>query len=220
MLWHNQTSETTGRYITGRTGSCTHAEGQSGRNRPVALASKSLTPAETRYTNTECEMLAAIFGSMRFLHYLCGREFKYQSYHKPLEGIDLKHFINAPPRFQRLLLKIKPYNFVIKYIPSTDISMADALSRVSPNEETEIKGLDITILELTPQLSRIQVESIQKATQQDKTLQLLIQQISEGWPESCKKLPKIQRPFWKWRDDYPFNTHTPPGKVGSSYLSH
>ena len=73
--------------------------------------------------------------------------------------------------------------------------MADALSRVRPNEKTEIKGLDVTICELTPQLSRIQVESIQRATQQDKTLQLPIQQMLEGWPESCRKLPKILRPF-------------------------
>ena len=29
-----------------------------GRNRPVTFASKSLTPAETRYANIECDMLA------------------------------------------------------------------------------------------------------------------------------------------------------------------
>ena len=79
--------------------------------------------------------------------------------------------------------------------------MADALSTVSPNEKTEIKGLDANIHELMSQLSRIQVESIQKATQQDKTLQLLIQQMLEGWPESCRKLPEILRPIWQWRDD-------------------
>ena len=48
--------------------------------------------------------------------------------------------------------------------------MVDAFSRVSLNEKTEIKALDVTIHEPTPQLSRIQVDSIQKATQQDKTL--------------------------------------------------
>ena len=78
--------------------------------------------------------------------------------------------------------------------------MADALSRVSPNKKTEIKGLDVTIPELTLQISRIQVESIQKATQQEKTLQLLIQQMLEGWPESCRELPEILRLFWQWRD--------------------
>ena len=37
--------------------------------------------------------------------------------------------------------------------------MVDALIRVSPNEKTEIKGIDVTIHELTPEVSRIQVES-------------------------------------------------------------
>ena len=73
--------------------------------------------------------------------------------------------------------------FQVKDIPI----LTDALSRDSPKEKTEIKGLDVTIHELTTQLLRIQVESIQKATQQDKTLQLLIQQVLEGWPESCMK---------------------------------
>ena len=73
--------------------------------------------------------------------------------------------------------------------------MAYALNKVSPIEKTENKGLDVTTNELIPQLSRIQVESIQKATQQEQTLQLLIQQMLEGWPESCRKLPDILRSF-------------------------
>ena len=79
--------------------------------------------------------------------------------------------------------------------------MADALGRVRPNEKAEIKGLDVTIHELIPQLLRIQAESIQKGTQQDMKLQLLIQQMLEGLPESCRKLPEILGPFWDWRND-------------------
>ena len=57
-----------------------------GRSRWVAFASKSLTPAETRYANIECEMLALVFGCIRFHHYLYGREFICQSDHRPHEG--------------------------------------------------------------------------------------------------------------------------------------
>ena len=138
---------------------------------------------------------------MRFHHYLYGREFICQSDHKPLDNIHLKHLSDAQPRLQRLLLQVQSYNFVITYVPGKDILMADTINRVIPNEKTETKGLHITTHELTPQLSRIQVESIQKATQQDKTVQLLIQQVLEGWPESCRKLPEILRPFGQWRDD-------------------
>ena len=146
-------------------------------------------------------MLAVVFGCMGFHHYLYGRELICQGDHKPLEDIHLKQLSDAPPRLQRLLLKIQPYNFVIKYVPGKDIQMAGALSSASPKKKTEIKGLDVTILEHTPQLSRIYTESIQKVIQEDKTLQLLIQQMLEHWPESCRKLPEILRPFWQWRDD-------------------
>ena len=51
-------------------------------------------------------------------------------------------------------------------------------------------------------MTREHVQQIQKVTQRDKTLLLLIQQISEGWPEHCRKLPIILRPFWQQRDDF------------------
>ena len=81
-----------------------------GRHRPDVFASKSLTPAETRYASIECEMLAVVFGCMRFHCYLYGREFICQSDQKPLEDIHLKHVSDAPTRLQRILLKIQPYN--------------------------------------------------------------------------------------------------------------
>ena len=69
-----------------------------GRCKPVAFASKSLTPAETRYANIEHEMLAVVFGCMKFHHYLYSRKFICESDHKPLEDIHLKHLSNVPPR--------------------------------------------------------------------------------------------------------------------------
>ena len=68
-------------------------------------------------------------------------------------------------------------------------------SRVSLQEKGEIKGLDITIHEHTPPLTRVHVEQIQKAIQGDKTLQLLIQEMLECWPEHHKNLPIILKPF-------------------------
>ena len=69
-------------------------------------ASKSLTTAETRYANIEREMLAVSCISITFHHYLYGRKFVCQSDHKPLEDIHLKYLSDAPPKLQRLLLKL------------------------------------------------------------------------------------------------------------------
>ena len=165
----------------------------------VAFASKSVPSAETRYANIECEMLAVVFGCIQFHHYLY--EFVYESDHKPLEDIHLKHLSDAASKLQRLLLKIQPYDFSIKYIPGHKIPMGDALSRVSPHEKAEIKGLDITIHELTPTMPRVQVETIKKATQEDTALHFLMQQMIKVWPkEECRKLPNVLKPYWQFRE--------------------
>ena len=80
----------------------------------IAYASKSLTSAETRYANIEHDILAEMFGCRKFHHYLYGRSFVCKSDHQPLENLYLKHLSDAPPRLQRLLLKLWPYDITIK----------------------------------------------------------------------------------------------------------
>ena len=129
-------------------------------------------------------MLAIVFGCLKSHHYLYGRKFICNSDHQPLEKIHLKHMSDAPPRLQRLLLEIKPYDITIKYIPGPKVPVADALSRVNPRGNTPIKGLEVTINEITPQtMMHIKVQEIQQDTKKDQALQLLIQQLMEGWPE-------------------------------------
>ena len=145
-------------------------EDSQGRTRPVAYASKALTPCETRYANIEREMLAVALGCIKFHHYLYGRKFVCQTDHKPLEDIHLKHLSDAPPRLQRLLLKLQPYDITIKYVPGQKVPVADALSRVSPSGRTEIKGLDVTIHDLTTTLSHVQVEAYTEGNQRGSGL--------------------------------------------------
>ena len=176
-------------------------EDSQGRTRPVAYASKALTPCETRYANIEREMLAVAWGCIKFHHYLYGRKFVCQTDHKPLEDIHLKHLSDAPPRLQRLLLKLQPYDITIKYVPGQKVPVTDALSRVSPSGKTEIKGLDVTIHDLTTTLNYVQVEAIQKATREDQVLQMLMQQMMQGWPDHIKLLPVGLKPFWQLKED-------------------
>ena len=144
----------------------------------IDYASKSLTPAETRYANIEHEMLAVMFGCLKFHHYLYGRSFVCNSDHQPLENIHLKHLSDAPPRLQRLLLKLQPYVITIKYLPGHKVAVADALSMSEPQWKTVIRGLDVTIHEMTNQpYVHNWIAQIQRATREDQVLQLLMQQI-------------------------------------------
>lgn len=108
------------------------AKGYSDDLRPVAFASKALTSGEQKLYNIEREMLAVRFGVRRFHTYLYNRPFIVLSDHRPLSMISKKPLHNAPPRLQSLLLDIQGYDYQIKYIPGTEVGIADALSRL-PN---------------------------------------------------------------------------------------
>ena len=118
-----------------------------------------------------------------------------------LEKIHLKNLSEAPPRLQRLLLKIQPYNFEMKYILGKEVALADALSRVNLQDKMELERLDFTIHELTPCMTLIQVSRICEEQKQDATLQLLILQLIQGWPNHRKEVDPALNKYWALRDD-------------------
>ena len=74
-------------------------------NKPVTVASKTLTNTEQNYSNIKREMLAIEFALARFHHYTYGRHVIVESDHKPLESITKKLVSTANPRINRMLLK-------------------------------------------------------------------------------------------------------------------
>ena len=58
-----------------------------GRDRPIAHASGTLSPAEKNYGQVEKEALAMVYGITKFHKYSYGREFLLQTDHKPLLGL-------------------------------------------------------------------------------------------------------------------------------------
>ena len=205
---------------------CLLQEDNHGKLRPVAYASKSLTPAETRCANIERERLAMVWHCIKFHHYLYGRKFVCQSDHKPLEDIHLKYLSDAPPRLQRLLLKLQPYDITIKYVPGSHVPVADPLSRGSLSGRTEITGLDVTKHEITHDLSHIHVETMQKTTKEDPTAQLLMQQLMEGLVRTCETGPKrpqtilaVERLFVYLNMDVSYFTVDLLGHIVSKYYT-
>jgi hypothetical protein len=71
-------------------------ENERGERVPIQWASKKLTPAETRYTITEKEMLAVLWGVKKFDYELRGRKFNLVTDHKALSFMKTKpEFANA-----------------------------------------------------------------------------------------------------------------------------
>ena len=71
-------------------------------------------------------------------------EFVVESDHKPLEMISLKNLTAAPPRLQRMLLKLHNYDLHIKYRPGKEMILPDGFSRL-PNRQTNNNKIELDI---------------------------------------------------------------------------
>ena len=105
---------------------------EDGSERPIAFASRSLAPAEKKYSQLDKEGLGIVFGVKRFHQYLVGCHFTILLDHKPLQhsfqesrGVPTL----ASARIQRWALILGAYDYSIQYKPGPDHTNADVLSR-------------------------------------------------------------------------------------------
>jgi len=166
---------------------------------PIAYASKSLSDAETRYACIERELLAIVFGVQRFHTYLYGRRFRVITDHKPLVMILDKPLTKAPPRLQRMMLKLQGYNLELEYRPGKELSLPDTLSRLPNKDNNQTIDLDVRVNLV--RFSDDCLARIHQETKDDPALSKLTSVITQGWPQTIKELPTILRPFWAYRDE-------------------
>ena len=84
---------------------------------PVAYGSKTHTDTESQYANIEQELLGVVASVEKFHTFCYGWSTIILSDYKPLASIVRKGLVNAPPRLQRLLLRLQKYNVTILYKP-------------------------------------------------------------------------------------------------------
>ena len=182
--------------------------------KPVAFGSKTLTECQSRYSNIEREMLAVVHGIQRYHTYLYGRPFTVRTDHKPLVTICTKPLHAAPPRLQRMLLKIQGYNCQIEYRPGKEMILSDTLSRL-PNPENNdeidldvrVDGIDLEAEDHEHQtialinFSMHKQRKLQEETTKDPTLNAIKEIVYQGWPTNIKDLPVDMRPYWSYRDE-------------------
>ena len=104
-----------------------------GTRRSITFASRTLNEHEKRYGKIDKETLTMMFGLKRFHVYLYGRHFTILTDHKPLERIfGPKTAIPslAAMRLQRWAIILAAFNYSIKFVPSKQNALADALSRL------------------------------------------------------------------------------------------
>ena len=167
--------------------------------RPIAYASKSLTPTEQNYSNLERELLTIVFGIERFNTYLSGRYFTIVTDHHPLVAISTKDLMKAPPRVQRLLIRLQGYDFRITYKPGAIHTIPDWLSRSPNHQNKQTIPLDVRVDFIAFTDEKLQELKVQ--TMEDSTLTQLTQQIVKGWPDTVKDVIPDLKTYWDCRDE-------------------
>ena len=153
----------------------------------ICYASRVLSDVETRYSQTEKEMLAVVWAVEHFHLYLYGAQFTIITDHQPLIGIFRSHKATSA-RIDRWKLRLMPYNYHLVYKPGKDEkNPADFLSR-HPNcsepqpESVAEEYVNYVCANAVP--TAMTLQEIQLETSVDDTMQMVIQAIeTNNWSD-------------------------------------
>ena len=150
---------------------------EDGSDKPIAYASRSLAPAEKKYSQLEKEGLAIVFGVKKFHQYLNGRKFVVHSDHKPLQFLfkeDKPVPTMASARIQRWALTLSAYDYRIVFRAGKENSNADGLSRLPLRESPSsvpVPGDTVLMMEaLSDMGSAVSATTIKSWTDRDPVL--------------------------------------------------
>ena len=172
-----------------------------GTERPVAYASRSMTPAEKNYSQIDREGLAIVWSVKKFRQYLLGRHFKLRTDHQPLIPIfACKKGLPAlaASRLHRWAETLMTYSFEIIYRKGKNHQNADGLSRLpisTTEDEVETTEVHCVTLKKIP----VKAAEISKATREDPILSFILDFVQHGdWPEN-NKISKEIKPYYNIR---------------------
>ncbi len=166
------------------------------RGRPVAFASRALTPTESRYAQIEKEMLALVFATKKCHDFIYGRPVTVETDHQPLITILRKPLHKASPRLQGMMTKLHRYHLDVIFKRGKELFVADALSRAHLSTSDPQLTDDLLEVMTVQVLSSRRIDEIRAAVQKDVTCQQLADMIRNGWPATSK-----EPPFFSMRDE-------------------
>lgn len=177
-----------------------------GDEHPIAYASRTLSPAEKKYSQIEKEALSVIYGVKKFHQYLWGRSFNLITDHRPLVTLfgEHKHFpMMAAARIQRWAIILSAYDYHIMYRKAEDHGNADGLSRIPLPEITDVGTEAIsaninTLLTNHLQEAPLNAAQIARMTRTDQELSKVFRYVMEGWPIEVSDDLKV---FYAKRDE-------------------
>ena len=76
-----------------------------------------------------------------------------------------------------------------------------ALSRLSPESQDPIPGMNVQIHEIFPQFSSNMLQKIKEQSSLDAELNALQEMIHAGWPAHIQQVPTPLKAYWPYRDE-------------------
>ena len=151
----------------------------------LGYASRALSDVESRYSQTEREMLAVVWGVEHFHLYVYGAQFSVITDHEPLLGI-FKNHRQTSPRIERWKLRLMPYDCQLIYRPGRDAeNPADYMSRhpssMVPGEQNLAEDyVNYVCTKAVPKA--VTLEEIKQETKHDAEMQAVIKAVeSDQW---------------------------------------
>ena len=194
----------------------------SGEWRILQCGSRHVTPAESRYSATEVELLAVVWAVHKAHLYLAGADFELVVDHRPLIPIlNSKTLDELPsPRLVHLKEKLALYRFTAVWRPGIDHKVVDCFSRYpvddpdAVDEEADLQtpanthamllqahedpttGDQIHALLEDPRVARLKEEA-----NRDPHYRQLREAIEHGFPADKRRIDDALGPFFAIRHD-------------------
>ncbi|XP_049885516.1 uncharacterized protein K02A2.6-like [Pectinophora gossypiella] len=170
-------------------------------DKPIAYCAKSFTKTEQGYSQLEKEANAILVACKKFHTYIWGcKDLTIESDHKPLETIFKRPLTDAPPRLQRMLYQILPYNPKVVYKKGSEMYVADTLSRDCESLSSEdLNPENLQICTIVP-FTKPRREELENETEKCEELAELKKVILKGWPKTIEELPENLKKYWYYRE--------------------
>ena len=169
-------------------------------DRAIAFASRALSDVESRYSQTEREVLGVVWACEHFNQYLQGDPlFTINADHEPLLCIWKKS--RPPLRIERWGLRRQPYNYEMKYMPGSNnptyVNEPDKHIRHQKMAEQYVNFIAPSII---PRAMKI--EDVKQVTEHDDMMQRVIALCRNGrWFHIQKTDVAMMREYYNVRDE-------------------
>ena len=151
----------------------------------ISYASRALSSVERRYSQTDIEGLALVWGIEHFRMFLLISDFDVITDHRALEAIFNNPRSNPPTHIQRWMMRLQLYNFREIYQKGI-LNEADYLSRhptstmqTTPDEE-QIAEEHVNFIINHPIPKHMTIEEVKDATARDPVLTRVKQSMQSG----------------------------------------